>query len=74
VTEELLERGLMCRSAQIMLGHAQGAPNEPYALTDSWVKIDVKSGHGAFVVTVSAEDPNRAREVLDRARAFAPPR
>jgi hypothetical protein len=71
VTEELLERGLMCRSAQIMLGHAQAGANEPYAFTDSWVKIDVGPGRGAFVVTLAAEDPARARELLDRARAFA---
>jgi len=74
VTEELLERGLMCRSAQVMLGHAQAAPNEPYALTDSWVKIDVKPGRGTFVVTLAAEDASRAREVLARAQAFATPR
>jgi hypothetical protein len=74
VTEELLERGLECRSAQIMLGHAQALANEPYAFADSWVRIDVKSGHGAFVVSLAAEDSARAREVLERARAFAPPR
>ncbi len=70
VTEELLERGLLCRSAQVMLGHAQPAPNEPYALMDSWVKIDVKSGRGVFTVNLAAEDAQRGREVLDRARAF----
>jgi hypothetical protein len=71
LTVEMLERGLTCRAAQVMLGHAEPAPGEPYALTDSWVKIDVKSGHGSFLVNLSAEDPKRAREVLDRARAFA---
>jgi hypothetical protein len=73
VTEELLERGLMCRSAQIMLGRVQAAPNEPYAFMDSWVKIDVEPGHGAFVVTLAPEDSTRAREVLEHARAFASP-
>ncbi len=71
VTEELLQRGLMCRSAQVMLGRSQPAPNEPYALSDSWVKIDVKSGSGTFLVTLAAEDGDRAREVLDRAQSFA---
>ncbi len=71
VTLELLERGLSCRSAQVMLGHAEAAPNEPYALLNSWVKVDVQSGRGAFVVTLVAEDTARAREVLDRAKAFA---
>jgi hypothetical protein len=71
VTIELLERGLMCRSAQAMLGHVQPAANEPYFLPDTWVKIDVKSAHGTFLVTLAAEDPARAHEVFDRAQAFA---
>ena len=71
VTAELLERGLMCRSAQAMLGHVSAAPNEPYFLPDAWVKIDVKSGHGAFVVTLASEDKDRAKEVLERAKAYA---
>jgi len=29
VTAELLERGLTCRSARLMLGHAEPAPAEP---------------------------------------------
>jgi hypothetical protein len=74
VTEELLERGLECRSAQVMLGQAEPATNEPYAFTDGWVRIDVKPGRGAFVVTLTAEDSTRAREVLARAHAFAGPR
>jgi hypothetical protein len=71
VTVELLERGLLCRSAQVMLGHATPASNEPYAFADSWVKIDVKSGRGTFIVTLAAEDSSRAREILERAKAFA---
>jgi len=71
VTAELLERGLMCRSAQLMLGHAEGPPDEPYFLPHGWVKIDVQSGHGAFVVSLSSEDAERGHEVYDRARSFA---
>ncbi len=71
VTLELLERGLMCRSAKVMLGHAAPAPDEPYAFPDSWVKIDVSSGGGVFIVRLSAEEPGRAKELLDHARAFA---
>ena len=70
LTGEMLERGLMCHAAQVMLGHAPAAPSEPYAFADGWVKIEVKSGHGAFIVSLSAEDPTRAREVLGRALAF----
>jgi hypothetical protein len=71
ITAELLERGLLCRSAQAMLGHVTALPNEPYSLPDSWVKIDVKSGRGTFEVTLAAEDATRAGEVLERAKAFA---
>ena len=73
VTVELLERGLLCRSAQVMLGHATPSPNEPYAFADSWVKIDVKSGRGTFIVTLAAEDSSRAREILEKAKAFVLP-
>jgi hypothetical protein len=73
VTIELLERGLMCRSAQAMLGHVEPAANEPYFLPDAWVKIDVSSSHGAFLVTLAAEDPARAHELFERAKAFASP-
>jgi hypothetical protein len=71
ITGELLERGLQCRSAQVMLGHVVAANSEPYALADRWVRIDVKSGGGSFIVTIAPEDGTRAHEVWDRARAFA---
>jgi hypothetical protein len=72
VTEQLLTRGLECRSAQLLLGHAEASANEPYLLPDGWVKIDVRSGGGTFLVDLSAEEPRRARELLTRAEAFAP--
>ena len=70
VTAELLQRGLECRSAELLLGRAVPAPNEPYVLPGGWVRIDVKSGGGSFLVTVAAEDPARTHEVLARAQAF----
>jgi hypothetical protein len=73
VTAELLERGLMCRSAQRMLGRVPVAPNEPYYLPDGWVKIDVRSGGGTFIVSLSAEDAAHGRAIYERARAFVGP-
>jgi hypothetical protein len=70
VTAELLERGLACHAAQTILGRVEAAANDPYVLPGAWVKLDVKSGGGTFVVMLSAEDPERAREVLERAKAF----
>ena len=71
VTAELLARGLKCREARVVLGREPAAPNEPYALPDSWVKIDVSSGDGSFVVGLEAEDIDHAKVVLARASAFA---
>jgi hypothetical protein len=71
VTAELLERGLMCRSAELMLGHAVPHPNEPYFLKDAWVSFHVQSGGGAFAVNLVAEDDEHGREIYTRAVAFA---
>jgi len=70
VTAELLERGLLCRSAQLMLGHASPLPNEPYYLPGAWVTVDVRSGGGSLAVRVAAEDDEHGREILARAKAF----
>ena len=75
VTAEVLERALMCRSAKLLLEHATPLPSEPYFLPDGWVKVDVRSGSGSFVVSLIAEDDAHGREILARAQAFvAPPR
>jgi hypothetical protein len=71
VTSELLTYQLMCRSAQLVLGRVQAAENEPYWLPDGWVSIDVHSVDGDFVVALEGEDVAEAREILERARAFA---
>jgi len=71
VTGELLQRGLECRSAELVLGRVEPLPNEPYFLPGGWVRIDVKSGGGSFLVTVAAEEQRRTHEVLARAQAFA---
>lgn len=71
VTAELLERTLVCRSAQLTLGHAEPLANEPYFLPDGWVKVDVRSGGGSFIVRLSGEDDEHGREILRRARAYA---
>ena len=74
VTAEVLERGLMCRSAKLVLQHASPLPSEPYFLPDGWVKVDVHSGNGSFVISLIAEDDVHGREILDRAQGFVEPR
>ena len=71
MTPELLARALMCRSARLVLGRVEERPNEPYWLSDGWVKIDVRSEDASFVVTLAGEDLPEAKEILRRAQAFA---
>jgi hypothetical protein len=71
MTPEIVVRTLDCRSARLVLGHAEGAASEPYWLPDGWVKIDARSEDGSFVVTVDGEDLPEAKEILARAQAFA---
>jgi hypothetical protein len=70
MTAELMMRTLSCRSARLVLGRVEGSPNEPYWLPDGWVKIDVRSDDGSFVVALEGEDLPEAKDVLARAQAF----
>jgi hypothetical protein len=71
ITLEYLTHVLQCRSARLVLGRVEGAPNEPYWLPDGWVKIDVRSESGSFVVALEGEDLPEAKDILSRAQAFA---
>ncbi len=70
MTAELMVRALSCRSARLALGRVERPPNEPYWLPDGWVKIDVRSDDGSFIVTLDGEDLPEAKEILARAQAF----
>ena len=73
ITRELLERLALCHRARVVLGRDPGslAASDPYALPDGWVDVDVRSGNGAFVVVLRAENSDQADELLARARRFA---
>jgi hypothetical protein len=73
MTPELIARALSCRSAQLVLGRVQegAGVSEPYWLPDGWVKIDVRSDDGSFVVSLAGEDLVEAKEILARAEGFA---
>jgi hypothetical protein len=73
MTLEYLTHVLQCRSARLVLGRVEGLPNEPYWLPDGWVKIDVRSEGGSFVVSLDGEDLAEAKDILARAQAFAQP-
>jgi hypothetical protein len=70
LTTELLERGLSCHAAQLVLGRATAEPDDPYVLPAGWVKLDVSSGGASFNVKLTADDPGRAHEVVERATRF----
>jgi hypothetical protein len=75
VTAEWLTRALECHSARRAVGSIpeSSMPNDPFWLPGRMVEIDAQSAHGSFRVEVRAAHPAEARELLDRARAFAKP-
>lgn len=66
-----LTRTLQCHQARVLLGKSQSPANDPYALPDEWLDIDVNSGDDGFVVEVAAAETDDAQLVLDRARQYS---
>jgi hypothetical protein len=66
-----LTRTLQCHQARVLLGKSQSPANDPYALPDQWLDIDVNAGDDGFVVEVAAAETDDARLVLDRARQYS---
>jgi hypothetical protein len=71
VTSEWLDRALECHSAKVTLGHLPGAPDDPFWLPGSAVDIDVRSARDGFDVAITGYSSEDARQILDRANAFA---
>jgi hypothetical protein len=71
LSREVLGRELECHQARTVLGAVPERIDDPYALPDRWLDIDVDADRDGFVVTVSADDFDDARRVFDRAHAFA---
>jgi hypothetical protein len=73
VSTARLTRILQCHNARVVLGRAGEAelPDDPYALSDAWVDIDVKEEEGNYLVSVSADHVSDNLRVLRRAKAFA---
>jgi hypothetical protein len=72
ITAEWLDRTLECHSARLVLGQGQegAAARDPFWLPGSVVDIDVKSSRSGFLIAVAGASPDKARQVLDRARLF----
>jgi len=71
VTAEWLDRALECHSAKVTLGRVPGASDDPFWLPGSSADIDVRSAKDGFDVAVTGYSSEDARQILDRANAFA---
>jgi len=67
---EALQRALRCHQANVILTHADGVPDDPYAVSGTWLDINVQSGDDGLVASVLVDRFEYARDVLDRARGF----
>jgi hypothetical protein len=71
VTAEWLDRELECHGARLTLGRVHSTPEDPFWLPGSTVDIDVRPAKDGFVVGVAGYSTADARQILDRAQAFA---
>jgi hypothetical protein len=73
VTLEQFAQTLRCHNLRVLDGEidASRIPDDPYALRDRWLDIDVKAEGGNFVVTLSGERVSDNLGILRRATAFA---
>jgi hypothetical protein len=71
VTAEWLDRELECHSARLTLGRVTSTAEDPFWLPGSTVDIDVRPAKDGFVVGVAGYSAADARQVFDRAQAFA---
>src|SRR5580692_3409027 len=73
VTLSRFDRILRCHNLRVLGGavDASRIPNDPFALRDSWLEIDVKLDAGNYVVTLSGDRVSDTLRILDRARAYA---
>jgi hypothetical protein len=70
-TAEWLDRELECHSARLTLGRAQPVPDDPFWLSGSALDIDVRPTKDGLVVGVAGYSSADARQILERAQAFA---
>jgi hypothetical protein len=73
VTLSRFDRMLRCHNLRVVDGEldASRIPDDPYALRDSWLEIDVKPEGDNFAVTLSGDRIADTLRILDRAKAYA---
>jgi hypothetical protein len=70
MSSEALTRSLECHQARFALGQLTPGPDDPFVLPGAWLDLDASSARDSFVVVVSADEADDARQVLARARRF----
>jgi hypothetical protein len=70
MSSEALTRSLECHQARVTLGEVVPNADDPYVLPGEWLDLDASSARDSFVIVVSANDFEDARQVLERARRF----
>lgn len=70
MSTEGLTRTVECHQSRVALGEVAPVPDDPYVLPGSWLDLDATSARDSFVIVVSADDFEDARQVLERARRF----
>ena len=71
VTAEAVGHALTCHAARETLGMAEAGDSCPYSVPGVWVDIDVKPDPMGYAVVLRGQDFEEARQILERARAFA---
>jgi hypothetical protein len=71
LSRESIARSLECHESRVVLGGTPPRADDPYAIADRWLDVDVDSEKDGFVVRVQTDDLPTARDVLERAKRFA---
>jgi hypothetical protein len=70
-SREALTRGIECHEARALLGEIGPRTDDPYAVADHWLDIDVDSEGDGFAVLVRTDELQVARLVYERAKRFS---
>jgi hypothetical protein len=70
-SREALTRGIECHEARVLLGEIGPRVDDPYAVAEHWLDIDVDSEGDGFAVLVRTDEMETARLVYQRAQRFA---
>jgi hypothetical protein len=70
LSRETIARRVECHEARVVLGEAQAAPDDPFALPGRWLDVDVDSEGDGFAILMRTDTFADAQEALARAKRF----